>query len=104
MHGISKRPFYEAVRKYPRNMKSLEDVYKVLRRGDFYTPEQMRCIFPSLDNFKYKDKWWVLDVAGNHLRAIAYIQFSQNRMYVKHILTHANYEKLSRRYMRGEYK
>ncbi len=60
-------------------------------------------VFPSLDNFKHKDKWWVLDVGGNHLRVIAFIQFVQNRMYVKHIVTHAEYDGLFKRYSRGKW-
>ena len=39
---------------------------------------------------------------GNHLRLIAFIQFSQNRIYVKHIVNHADYDKLCQRYQRGE--
>jgi len=64
----------------------------------------MRCMFPSLDNFRYRDKWWVLDVAGNHLRLIAFIQFAQRCVYVKHILTHAEYDKICKRYARGDLK
>ena len=45
----------------------------------------MKKVFPSLDNFKYQDKWWVIDIGGNNLRLIAFIEFKDNRMYVKHI-------------------
>ena len=38
------------------------------------------------------------------MRVIALIQFVQNRVYVKHILTHAEYDKLCKRYARGELK
>lgn len=41
-------------------------------------------------------------MGGNHLRIIAFIQFVQNRMYVKHILTHAEYDKICKRYVKGE--
>ena len=58
----------------------------------------MKKVFPSLDNFKHKDKWWVIDIGGNNLRLIAFIEFKDNRMYVKHIVNHAEYGKLSRRY------
>lgn len=102
MHVISKRPFSEAARAHPNQRQALEDLYRVLRKSAFSTPEEMRRVFPSLDNFKYKDKWWVLDVGGNHLRAMAFIQFTQNRMYVKHILTHAEYDRLCKRYAKGE--
>jgi mRNA interferase HigB len=101
VHVISKRLFSEAARSYPAHGGSLERVYRVLKKGNFATPDAMRRVFPSLDNFKYRNKWWVLDIAGNSLRLIAFIQFSQNRIYVKHILTHAEYDKVSRRYLGG---
>jgi len=74
----------------------------VLKRAEFESPEAMRRFFPSLDNFKFKERWWVIDVAGNHLRLIAYIHFRQNRMYVKHILTHTQYDRLCWRYRKGD--
>jgi mRNA interferase HigB len=104
MHVISKRPFTEAVRVYPNHRRALLDVYLGLRKGVFGSPDVMRRIFPSLDNFKYRKKWWVIDVAGNQLRIIAYIHFSQNRMYVKHIVTHREYDRLCWRYRKGELK
>jgi mRNA interferase HigB len=76
----------------------------VLRKCEFNSPDEMRRMFPSLDNFRYKDKWWVIDIAGNHLRVLVFIQFVHNRMYVKHILTHSEYDKLCNRYARGELK
>ena len=102
MHVISKRPFNEAAKAYPNQRQALEGLYRVLRKSEFASPEEMRRVFPSLDNFKHKDKWWVLDVGGNHLRIIAFIQFVQKRMYVKHILTHAEYDKVCSRYARGD--
>jgi mRNA interferase HigB len=104
MHVISKRPFTDAARAYPNNRQALEDLYRVLRNSEFNSPDEMRRFFPSLDNIKHIDKWWIIDVAGNHPRVIAFIQFVQNRMYVKHILTHAEYDKLCNRYARGELK
>ncbi len=102
MHVISKRPFSEAARAFPNHKNALESVYRVLRNSEFGSPDEMRLVFPSLDNFKYRDKWWVINVAGNHLRILAFMQFAQNRIYVKHILTHAEYDTLCSRYKRGE--
>jgi len=104
VHVISKRPFKDAAKAHPNHRQALEDLYRVLRKCEFDSPDEMRRMFPSLDNFRYKDKWWVIDVAGNHMRVIAFIQFVQNRVYVKHILTHAEYDKLCNRYARGELK
>ena len=62
--------------------------------------KKLKAVFPSLDNFKYKDKWWVLDVRGNNLRVVAFIQFVNKRMYIKHIVNHADYDKLTRKHMK----
>jgi len=102
MHIISKKRFEEAARNHPNRRVALMDMYLVIKKAKFSNPEEMRAVFPSLDNFKYKDKWWVIDVGGNHLRLIAFIQFSQNRMYVKYIVTHAQYDKLCERGRRGD--
>lgn len=54
----------------------------------------------NLSIYCYKDKWWVIDIGGNNLRLLAFIEFRDNRMYVKHIVTHADYDKLCKKYAR----
>lgn len=103
MHVISRRPFNEASRKYPNDADAIEAAYKTLRNGTFPTPLELKAVFPSLDNFRYKDKWWVIDIGGNNLRLLAFIEFRDNRMYVKHIVTHADYDKLCKKYAKEAY-
>ncbi|KKK50825.1 hypothetical protein LCGC14_3121150 [marine sediment metagenome] len=98
MHVISRRPFNDASRKHPNDAAAIEATYKSLKNGQFHTPEDLKALFPSLDNFKYKDKWWVINIGGNNLRLIAFIEFRDSRMYVKHIATHAEYDKLCKKY------
>lgn len=98
MHVISKKAFIEACREYPNQKQAILDLYVVLDKGKFTSPNELRRIYKTLDNFKYKDKWWVIDIGGNKLRMIAYIQFVQSRVYVKHIVSHAEYDKLCKRY------
>lgn len=98
MHVISKEPFEDAARRYPNDTASIKHTYRILREKDFSSPSELRTIFPSLDNFKYRNKWWVIDIGGNNLRIIAYINFINKRLYVKHIVTHAEYDKLTRYY------
>ena len=56
MHVISKRPFADAMKKYPNDAAAIEATYNVLNRGEFKTPEALKAVFRTLDNFKYKDK------------------------------------------------
>lgn len=102
MHVISKKPFSDAAKKYPNDREAILDAYNVLRKGNFETPLIMKETFITLDNFKYKDKWWVIDIGGNNLRLMAAILFSCQKIYVKHIVTHAEYDKLTARYKKGE--
>jgi len=102
VHVISKRPFTEAAEKYPNDRESIIDVYNVLRKGAFETPQILKETFASLDNFKHKDKWWVIDIGGNNLRLMAAILFTTQEVYVKHIITHSEYDKLTQRYKKGK--
>ena len=98
MHVISRRPFQEAAKRFPNSRVAIEDCYRVLKAGIFKTPDELRQVFPSLDNFKYLDRWWVIDIGGNHLRLMAFIDFKSARLYVRHIVTHAEYDKLTDKY------
>lgn len=98
MNVLTKKPFNDAAVKYPNDKAALLEMFKVLQKTDFATPQEMKEVFPSLDNFKYKDKWWVLDVGGNNLRVLAFVQFVNKRMYIKHIVNHADYDKLTDKY------
>lgn len=98
MHVISRKPFNDAAKKYPNDADALDRAYRTLNTSDFQTPEELRKVFSTLDNFKYKDKWWVLDIGGNNLRLLAFIEFRHQRVYIKHIVTHADYDKLCKKY------
>jgi len=98
MHVISKRPFNDAKRLYPNDANAIDITYNQLSRGVFKTPQELKAIFKTLDNFKYKDKWWIIDIGGNNLRLLAFIEFRHNRIYVKHILNHKAYDNLCKKY------
>ncbi len=98
MHIISRDPFEDAARKYPNDAASLIAAYRLLKENEFESPAELRKLFPNLDNFKYRNKWWVINIGGNNLRMISYINFINQRFYVKHIVTHAEYDKLTRQY------
>ncbi len=102
MHIISKIKFNEACEKYPNHCTALDETYRILKRSAFTTPDEMRKVFKTLDNFKYCDKWWVIDIAGNHLRLISFISFRINKVFVKHIVTHTEYDRLTNYYRRNK--
>jgi len=102
MHVISKKPFVEAAKKFPNDATAIMAVHKVLEKGMFRTPLELKKVFPSLDNFENKERWWVIDIGGNNLRLLMAIQFVHQRVYVKFIVTHAEYDKLTKRAKKGD--
>ena len=101
MRVISKKPFIEASKKYPNQKNAIFDLYDNLKKRKFNNPEEMKKFFPSLDNFKYKKKWWVLDISGNHLRLICFIGFEEKKLYIKFIGSHDEYNKICKKYREG---
>lgn len=98
LHVISRQPFNDAVIQFPSCTSALVDLLRILEKETFTSPDEMRRFFPSLDNFKYRNKWWVIDISGNKLRLIAYIDYRIQKVFVKHIVTHADYDKLTKYY------
>lgn len=102
MHVISQQPFKDAAAKYPKYADAIMNTYQVLKQGQYSSPGELKTVFKTLDNFKYKDKWWVIDIAGNNIRLMAFIEFRAGRIYVKHIVNHTEYDKLCKRYAKGD--
>ena len=42
-------------------------------------------------------KWTVFNVKGNHYRLIAEINYAFARVYIRHVLTHAEYDRGNRK-------
>jgi mRNA interferase HigB len=102
VHVLAKPIFDEAKFNFPNDAEAIQDVYSVLKNNDFATPEDMRKIFPSLDNMKYKNRMYVIDIGGNNLRLLAIIEFQFKKIFVRHIVKHSDYDALIKRYQRGE--
>lgn len=94
MRVVSRVPFREAADDFKQFAKAIEDVYQVLKKGEFISPDELKKAFPSLDRMKYKERWWAIDVRGGNIRILLKIDFLTQAVYVKHITNHADYDKL----------
>ncbi|MDU6390526.1 MAG: type II toxin-antitoxin system HigB family toxin, partial [Pantoea sp.] len=77
---------------------ALDATYRLLNGREFADREDVKSFFPSLDRMKYRAKWWVIDVGGNHLRVMFFADFVAKRIFIKHIVTHAEYDRLVKHY------
>lgn len=98
MHVFKKKAFVEACVQYPLKTESIMAVYKVLDKSTAHNPLELKDALSTLDNFTHRSDWWVIDIGGNELRLVAEISFQKQRVYVKHIFSHAEYDKANKWY------
>jgi mRNA interferase HigB len=56
---------------------------------DFGSFAEIKRVFPSADKV---GKFTVFDISGNKYRLIAAIHYNRKKVYIRHILTHAEYD------------
>lgn len=92
MHLITQKALKDAAEKFPQHKTELVALGNVISKGYFKTPETLKALLPSLDNFKYLDKHYVINVGRNELRVVALIFFDAQKCYIRHVLTHPEYD------------
>lgn len=90
MHVISKKKLRDFWERHPESRKPLEAWFKIVRLSRYCTFHELRTTFPKSD--KVSDKI-VFDIGGNKYRLIAVIHFNRFTIYVRHVLTHAEYDR-----------
>lgn len=68
----------------------LNSWFKIVNKEMFESFNDIRKIFPSADQVK---NFVVFNIGGNKYRLIAFIRYNLRRVYIRHILTHKEYDK-----------
>jgi mRNA interferase HigB len=89
VHVIKRGTLEEFWRRYPDAKASLESWFSVARTAKWETPAQMKQVYPSADLVGRRT---VFNISGNKYRLIARVNFQAQRIFVLHILTHAQYD------------
>jgi mRNA interferase HigB len=94
MRVISRRAIREFSEKHPNATVPLGSWYKAIRTRDYANFTEPRQSFNSIDAVAVKRRtFYVFNVGGNNFRLIATIHFDKQRLYVRFILTHADYDR-----------
>jgi mRNA interferase HigB len=89
MHVITRKRLNEFADQHAGAKASLAHWYQVMRRTNFANFVEVRAIFPSADQV---GKLTVFNVGGNKVRVIAAIHYNRRKIYVRAVLTHAEYD------------
>lgn len=89
MHIITKKRIIEAKRQHHNCASALDGWYKVVEKNKFTSFTDLKKIFNTVDKV---GNLYVFDIGGNKLRLIASIHFNRQKLYIRYILTHKEYD------------
>jgi len=73
--------------------------YKVMRGAAFVNFASVRSVFNSADKV---GQFTVFNVGGDGYRVVVAIHFNRQKLYVRHVFTHGEYERWSARIRSGK--
>jgi mRNA interferase HigB len=89
MHIISRKALRQFWEKHADSKDPLTRWYQIVERTDFDSLADLRKSFPSADKV---EGFVVFNIAGNKYRLITSIHFNRHRIYIRHVLTHRQYD------------
>lgn len=90
MSVISRKAIVRYTERHAEAGASLDTWYRVTRRADWRSLADVRAVFPNADRVAGK---YVFNIAHNRYRLIAEINFRSGCVFIRDILTHAEYER-----------
>ena len=69
---------------------SLDAWSRLAKRAEWQSLEEVRLTFPSADSL---GRFTVFNIKGNSYRLIVEINYRTGRLFIRHVLTHAEYDK-----------
>ncbi|ACK69355.1 conserved hypothetical protein [Gloeothece citriformis PCC 7424] len=89
MRVISRRTLREFWEKHSTAMPGLLLWYERITKNEINNFDELRQIFPSADIVK---NFTVFNIGGNNYRLITYIDYETQMIFIRSVLTHAEYD------------
>jgi mRNA interferase HigB len=89
MHVIAKPALIQFWTKHPDSRSSLTAWHKIVLHREFSSFNDLRKTFANADQVYGLT---VFNIAGNKYRLIAAIHYNRKKVYIRHVLTHAEYD------------
>lgn len=90
MRVISERRLKEFVERFPGAKGALSSWATAVELSAWKNPGELKRTFGTVDFVGDKT---VFDIGGNKFRLIAYVHYRRQIVYIKQVLTHAEYDK-----------
>jgi mRNA interferase HigB len=90
MHVITRKRLVDFASKQPDCATALDCWYRIVKHSAISNFAELRAVFPSADQVQGLT---VFNIGGNKVRLIAAIHYNSQRLYIRHVLTHKEYDK-----------
>lgn len=90
MHVISRKKLKEASARYGDLGGPLDAWFRIAKKSAWKSLPEVRKTFSTAESV---GKWTVFNVKGNQFRLIVEINYAFGRIYIRHVLTHAEYDR-----------
>lgn len=90
MHVITRKRLREFSVRQPEADTPLRVWYAIVSRTDFTSFAELKRVFRSADRV---GKFTVFNIGGNKFRLIAAIHYNRRKIYIRHVLTHSEYDR-----------
>jgi mRNA interferase HigB len=91
MHIISQSRLKDFWLKHPQAKVGLQVWYKITSKARWQTPNDVQQVFAN--KVDIVQNFTVFDIGGNKYRLITYIDYKKNKIFIRNILTHTEYDK-----------
>ena len=95
MHIITWGAVRAFIGKHPESQASMRAWFDILASRQFKGFDDLRSVFPAVDRVRLESghERFIFNVAGNRYRVICSIHFNRAKVYIRFVLTHAEYDK-----------
>lgn len=89
MHVITRKRLNEFAKLHPDTNNTLAQWYRLVKGNEFALFVELREMFPSADQV---GKLTVFNIGDNKVRLIAAIHYNRQKVYIRAMLTHLEYD------------
>lgn len=89
MHVITRKRLREFAANHREAAEPLGVWFKLISTNEFKSFSELRRVFGSADKV---GRFTVFDIGGNKFRLVAAIHYNRKKVYIRQVLTHAEYD------------
>lgn len=90
MHIISRKALRAFAQRHPDSATALDAWFRIVKTNRFASFHELRRVFARADMV---NNLVVFNIGGNKYRLIAAVHFNRQKVYIRHVLTHEEYDR-----------